>query len=322
MPRPTPHLQMPRPTPHLQRPGPTPHLQMPRPTPHLQMPRPTPHLQMPRPTPHLQVPRPTPHLHHRISTADRGPTSGGPPDADPGDATTTTRPTASPPPTVDQLAEALRMLTQVTLPPRPDPPRPTQTATIHLRVGDREVLAQIDSAASQNLVKPGWPSIFESATGRSSHKRRHRQRRQPELGEARMDIRTHLQGRPDPIRHGHRSADLPNRPDGHAGSFRQRLPVQMSGSDRPPPASRHHPGTTLAPGEQRRLGLRTWMPPRRDHRAPNRPFLQHPAAADQSRHQLGEASPPPAGPDSRRTSQDPASRSVQGQEGQAEPTSP
>ncbi|KAK9754484.1 hypothetical protein QE152_g1199 [Popillia japonica] len=69
-------------------------------------------------------------------------------------------------------------------------------------------------------------------------------------------------------------------------------------------------------------GLRTRMPPRRDHRAPNRPFLQHPAAADHSRHQLGEASPPPAGPDSRRTSQDPASRSVQGQEGQAEPTSP
>ncbi|KAK9754485.1 hypothetical protein QE152_g1198 [Popillia japonica] len=32
--------------------------------------------------------------------------------------------TASPPPTVDQLAEALRMLTQVTLPPRPEPPRP------------------------------------------------------------------------------------------------------------------------------------------------------------------------------------------------------
>ncbi|KAK9709958.1 hypothetical protein QE152_g26292 [Popillia japonica] len=31
---------------------------------------------------------------------------------------------------------------------------PTQTATIHLRVGDREVLAQIDSADSQNLVKP------------------------------------------------------------------------------------------------------------------------------------------------------------------------
>ncbi|KAK9738975.1 hypothetical protein QE152_g9371 [Popillia japonica] len=135
MPRPTPHLQMPRPTPHLQVPGPTPHLQMPRPTPHLQVPGPTPHLQMPRPTPHLQMPRPTPHLQdqHRISTADRGPTSGGSPDADPGDATTTTRPTTSiwrhpqrgpaclPGPAG---AEALRMLTQVTLPPRPDPPRP------------------------------------------------------------------------------------------------------------------------------------------------------------------------------------------------------
>ncbi|KAK9687352.1 hypothetical protein QE152_g36523 [Popillia japonica] len=32
---------------------------------------------------------------HRISTADRGPTSGGPPDADLGDATTTTRATTS-----------------------------------------------------------------------------------------------------------------------------------------------------------------------------------------------------------------------------------
>ncbi|KAK9686722.1 hypothetical protein QE152_g36968 [Popillia japonica] len=32
--------------------------------------------------------------------------------------------TASPPPTADKLAEALRMLIQVTLPPRPEPPRP------------------------------------------------------------------------------------------------------------------------------------------------------------------------------------------------------
>ncbi|KAK9700891.1 hypothetical protein QE152_g30936 [Popillia japonica] len=74
----------------------------------------------------------------------------------------------------------------------------------------------------------------------------------------------------------------------------------MSGSDRPPPTSRHHLGAPLAPGEQpmeqRRHGLRTWMPPRRDHRAPNHPFQQHAAAADHSRHRSGEATPPPAGP--------------------------
>ncbi|KAK9730862.1 RNase H-like domain found in reverse transcriptase [Popillia japonica] len=134
--------------------------------------------------------------------------------------------------------------------------QPTQTATIHLRVGDREVLAHIDSAASQNLVKPGWTSGPTSKVA-------------PIQFDMAIDQQTFLTDQMGTLEAS--ASDYP---------FRcQAVIVPRLRAD----IILGHPWL------QENSAVM-------DYGAPSWTTDQHAAAADHFRHRSGQATPPPAGP--------------------------